>query len=65
MAEWEDGMNITACENCCILFDKDLINWPKDTFDFEDSEIYIWTGSDYSVFVRCPVCKEPIIKDRT
>ena len=56
-------MNIIACENCGILFDKNLIKWPDDDGDYDNDNKYRWTGSDLSVFIPCPVCKEPIIKD--
>jgi len=56
-------MNIISCKGCGVLFDKDVIDWPIDDGDCIDHKKSIWTGSDFSVFILCLVCKEPIIKD--
>ena len=57
-------MNITSCENCGVVLDLDMLDFPEDTWDEEKEEQdlskCVWTGDGFSAIVPCPVCKSPI-----
>ena len=59
-------MNLTSCDNCGVVLDRDKLCLPKDIWDEEgmsvDPEKAMWDGDNFVAFVGCPVCQEPILK---
>ncbi len=56
-------MNLTSCDNCAVVLDKDKLDFPTDINDGDgvvDDEKAVWSGDDYVPYVPCPVCKEPV-----
>lgn len=60
-------MNLTSCDNCGIVLDKDKITFPDDCWDEdgcvkEDKATWDDSREKYVPFVKCPVCKEKILE---
>jgi hypothetical protein len=56
-------MNLTSCDNCGTVLDKDKLKFAKDLFgdDYDvNHDVAMWDGEDYVAFVDCPVCGEHI-----
>lgn len=60
-------MNLTACDECGVVVDKDKLKFPTD-FEGYDGDVATtkaaWDSrrSEYRAFVTCPVCKKPILQ---
>ena len=58
-------MNLTSCNGCGAVLDKDKLPWPKDIRNYDGSiitESAKWDGDNWVAFVECPVCDDPILK---
>lgn len=66
-------MNLTSCDNCGVVLDKDKLPFPKD-IEIEDEKYggylidetkAIWRKYEgtYIPAIPCPVCKELIGKE--
>jgi hypothetical protein len=56
-------MNLTSCENCAVVLDKDHLNFPEDIWTPDgciDDTKATWDGDGFVPFVKCPVCQEKI-----
>lgn len=61
-------MNLTSCENCGVVLDKDKLNFP---FSIENDDgsmaidrgVYNSRTSEYTAYVDCPVCKNPVMEN--
>lgn len=59
-------MNLTSCDNCGVVLDKDKLNFPEDIYDAEnciDFAKAVWVEMWYAPFIPCPVCGEKILGD--
>jgi len=58
-------MNLTSCEECGVVLDKDYLIFP-DIYDYDTQEIIMenveWDGENYVAVLPCPVCKHNIKK---
>lgn len=58
-------MNITSCEQCGVVLDKDRLEFPEK-YDHDTGEAIegqsIWVGNDFVAVVECPVCKNYILE---
>ena len=58
-------MNLTSCEQCGVVIDKDRLIFP-DTHDHDSMEMIMenveWDGDDYVAIAPCPVCGKNIRK---
>lgn len=56
-------MNITSCESCGVVVDKNRLSFPYDIRG-DDGVIRddraMWLNGDFVAFVPCPVCQDPI-----
>jgi predicted RNA-binding Zn-ribbon protein involved in translation (DUF1610 family) len=56
-------MNLTSCENCGVVINKDYLIFP-DTHGHDSQEMIMenveWDGEDYVAVVPCPVCGKNI-----
>jgi hypothetical protein len=56
-------MNLIACDNCAVVFDKHKIVFP-DIFDKENGDLLrenaVWTSNGWVAKIICPVCGEEI-----
>ena len=56
-------MNLTSCNNCAVVLDKDKLDFSFSIY-LEDGSIdankAIWDGDNFVPFVDCPVCHNPI-----
>jgi hypothetical protein len=56
-------MNITSCDGCGVVLDKDNLGFPDDIRDYEGvvyEDKAVWDGESWVAIVPCPVCKNPI-----
>ena len=54
-------MNLTSCDNCAVLLDKDKLEFPSIYGDNDEIlDFAVWYGNDYVSVVDCPICKYPI-----
>jgi RNA polymerase subunit RPABC4/transcription elongation factor Spt4 len=56
-------MNLTSCDNCGVVLDKDKLQFPKDITRDDgtiDTSKAVWDGDGYVAKVSCPVCGEDI-----
>lgn len=62
LVKGETEMNLTSCDNCGIIMDKDKINFPNaysdDGFALSTS---VWDGDEFVATVPCPVCGSQIV----
>lgn len=56
-------MNLTSCDNCGTVLDKDKLPWPTNIEDDDGNpnENTAWNGQLWVVFTPCPVCKTHIL----
>ena len=58
-------MNLTSCEECGVVLDKDVLIFP-DTHGHDSQEMIPenveWNGEDYVAVLPCPVCGKNIQK---
>ena len=56
-------MNLTSCNICGVVLDKDKLDFPQ-TWDEETGlaieGTYEWNGYDNIAFVPCPVCGDKL-----
>ena len=62
-------MNLTSCDGCGVVLDKDKLNFPKDDEMYDrygdySRETTMWDGNNFAPFVACPVCSTPILKSK-
>lgn len=58
-------MNLTACENCGVVLNKDILPFPElryDHYDLVMDDFVVWTGTDFVSSCLCPVCKNKILE---
>jgi hypothetical protein len=56
-------MNLRSCENCGIVVDVDIVNFPDDMYDHNneiDEKCVEWYDGEFVVFINCPLCKGKI-----
>lgn len=56
-------MNLTSCESCGVVVDKDHLSFTRDFYGDDGcirEDKAMWLGGNYVPFVPCPVCHEPI-----
>lgn len=61
-------MNLTSCNNCGIVLDKDQLNFTDkdDCYDTDgtmDTTKARWNGSGITPIIPCPVCTHAIWED--
>ena len=66
-------MNLTSCEHCGVVLDKDQLEFPSfDDVDYPDGkddsmypdDRFICVGRcNWAPYVRCPVCDNPVPGD--
>jgi len=56
----EKLMNLTSCENCGVVLNKNDLVFPSVYYDNDteiiDTEHAEWDGEDYVAILPCPVC---------
>ena len=63
-------MRLISCENCGVVFDEDVLDFPVDLYkddgndgcEIDDTKA-VWINRDYRPFVACRVCGGKIIKE--
>ena len=56
-------MNLTSCDKCAVVLDKDKLNFPTNIHEVDgsvDDKKAVWDGDNYVPFVKCLICNEPI-----
>ncbi len=57
-------MNITSCDNCGVVLDKDKLDFPSDIYSKETGDLIEgvaeWDGENYVPIAKCPVCQSNI-----
>lgn len=61
-------MNLTSCENCGVVLDKDKLNFPclleNDDGSIDiDRGVYNSRTREYTAYVDCPVCRNPVMEN--
>lgn len=60
-------MNLVSCNNCGVVFDADILNFPSEEEmydedgDLIDSKV-VWAGDTYTPKVSCNCCGSDILK---
>jgi len=58
-------MNLTSCDSCGVVLDKDMLDFPNDIY-FDngsvDTTLAEWDGDNWVAFAECPVCSQHILK---
>ena len=57
-------MNLTSCNGCGVVLDKDKLSWPDDLWGDDgsiDQESAEWNGDTWVAFTECPVCRAHIL----
>lgn len=65
-------MHLISCNNCAAVLDRSKLKFADDIYTEEAStgavvvneELAKWDGDDYSAFVPCPVCQEPVFESQ-
>jgi hypothetical protein len=56
-------MNLTSCDRCGVVLDKDKLFFPE-IYDHDSGELIetnaIWKRRDFVSKIDCPVCDAPI-----
>jgi len=55
-------MNLTSCNNCAVVLDKDKLAFPRHLY-LDSGEIHPeaqWDGEEFIKTAPCPVCHEPV-----
>jgi len=59
-------MNLTSCDGCGVVLDKDKLPWPDDLWDLDEEGISQekaeWNGDKWVAFTECPVCGTHLLK---
>jgi len=60
-------MNLTSCDNCGVVLDKDKLKFPADIYDSDDcidstKAVYSDRHDAYVPYVACPVCVHPVLE---
>lgn len=59
-------MNLTACDECGVVVDKDKLDFPTDSDSDTgaDATKAVWDRDrrEFRPFVPCPVCKSPLLQ---
>ena len=64
-------MNLTSCDNCGTVLDKDKLNFPDENYVWDEDAgtidetkaKYNQRSRDWGVYVPCPVCKADVFKE--
>lgn len=59
-------MNLTSCNHCGVVLDKNKLKFPEDYCDDKGDLIdtlCVWAGREWTAFVTCPVCKNKITEN--
>lgn len=60
-------MHLISCNKCATVFDRSKLKFADDIWTDEgpvNEEVAKWDGDDFSAFVPCPVCNEPIFESQ-
>jgi len=61
-------MNLTSCDKCGVVLDKDKLNFP-DSISSADGSIddakAVWVNGEFLPYVKCLVCGGDIVESST
>lgn len=61
-------MNLTSCDNCGVVLDKDKLPFPDDLWNDDggsiDTDKAVWDGDTFVAFTQCPICQSEIRKNQ-
>ena len=60
-------MNLTACDDCGVVLDRDKLNFPdkEDIYDEDfsvNTDLATWDGYEFILKTQCPVCGGDILE---